>query len=274
MTSPDANVTKVPDVIANDDHEEDPSLDAIVNEAYVGADADRRTMLAIVELTQAEIPVSVVSIAAWLGIHPRTKAFLASIGKLREVGFLDGLTITRKGEEAGWSARTFEVPSVSRQRVSLCAGLTEAQIKILDYLGVMTATSCPVSVSSLAVWLGVHPRTKDFLKNLGILRSRGYLLGLSLTEIGWRAVNRMTRRPGMDDVLAPLDDSQRTIVETVARWPEGALPSIATLANTLGLHPRTKALLQNVGILRSRGLLTSGWPIKLTEAMQHTRGAP
>ncbi|MES2042565.1 MAG: hypothetical protein V4475_01750 [Pseudomonadota bacterium] len=144
--------------------------------------------------------------------------------------------------------------------------LPPAQQRILDQI----AWSCEafhkpaVPRQVLAIVLGVHPRTKGFLNNLGTLRTAGLIDyvdggGIALTSSGVD----LAETPAIAG--APLKDLR----DKICRWlPAGqarilrlaidAFPNAIArdrLAELLNTHPRTKSLLNNVGRLRTLGLL-------------------
>jgi hypothetical protein len=153
------------------------------------------------------------------------------------------------------------IPDEQRERFS--AGLSDTQRRILDTIATLDALERPVTHTALAVWLGVHPKTKTLLEDLGKLRSRGYLDGTSLTEVGRRASLPRYKDKRDGDLIETLDDSSRAIAECVLQL--GVVPTINDLASQLGMHPKTKSLLTDLGALRSRGILTQGWPLRPTD---------
>ena len=145
--------------------------------------------------------------------------------------------------------------------------LPPAQQRILDQLAwACAAFRKPVIERQvLAIVLGVHPRTKGFLNNLGALRSAGFIVypdgkGIALSMTG----NRQAAKPSI--AAAPLKDLR----DQVCKWLPAAQARILRLAidafpnaidrdrlaELLNTHPRTKSLLNNLGRLRTLGLLT------------------
>lgn len=82
------------------------------------------------------------------------------------------------------------------------------------------------------------------------------------TPDGRAATHRLARLT-VEAVLAPLDEGQRRIVELVRK--HGAIDTVGTLAAALDVHPKTKSLLEGIGKVRERGLLTKGWPLQPTD---------
>lgn len=116
----------------------------------------------------------------------------------------------------------------------------------------------------LAIVLGVHPRTKGFLNNLGALRSAGLIDypeggGVALTATGFAQaaapnIAGATLKQLRDQICKWLPAAQARIL----RLAIDAHPNpIARdrLAELLNLHPRTKGFLNNLGRLRTLGLL-------------------
>lgn len=208
---------------------------------------------AVATLSNFSIRVSIHSVAAWIGVHPKTKSLLTRIGQLRADGLLDAWQLSGNGSAV---AHVRDAPS-GRLR----SNFSESQTRIVDTIATLEARGQAVTHIALAAWLGVHPKTKSLLEDLGKLRERGYLDGLSLTEIGRRAAWRCEL--STESILGPLDSEPRRIVETVIK--HGGYENISELAADLDVHPKTKSLLEGVGKLRDRGLLTKGWPIAPTQ---------
>jgi energy-coupling factor transporter ATP-binding protein EcfA2 len=153
--------------------------------------------------------------------------------------------------------------------------LQPALQRILDQLAwACSALHKPaISKQILAIVLGVHPRTKGFLNNLGTLRSAGlvdYVDGaVVLTATG----ADQAARPAIAG--APL----KQLRDQICKWLPAAQARILRLAfdafpNTierdrlaelLNTHPRTKGFLNNIGRLRTLGLL-AGTPSHLRAA--------
>ncbi len=66
-------------------------------------------------------------------------------------------------------------------------------------------------------------------------------------------------------LLGPLTPAQRRIVEAVEQLGRADRNE---LAQAIGLHPNSKGLVNNIGALRSRALLTEGWPVKLESVFE------
>jgi Mn-dependent DtxR family transcriptional regulator len=220
---------------------------------------------ALATLEAIGLEATISTLAAWLGVHPKTKTLLASLGALRADGYLEGMRLTSKG----LADAKLKQPSVAEQRAQLALGLTDSQRRIVDTIATLDALGRPVTHAALALWLGVHPKTKALLEDLGKVRGRGYLDGTTLTELGRRAsiARYVDKKPG--DLITCLDDSQRAIAECVLQFH--VVPSITELASQLGVHPKTKSLLEGVGALRSRGIVTQGWPLRPTDVFPAVR---
>lgn len=217
---------------------------------------DEQTVLdAIATLQQLELAPTVLSVAAWIGVHPKTKTLLQTIGALRSQGLIEGLRLTGNGRAVARAA----APNERELAMVLSGGLTDGQRKILDVVATFRSLDKPATHLAIAAWLGVHPKTKTLLEDLGKLRSRGYLDGNALTELGALASEPRFRGVRSRDLIASLDDQQRSICELVLS--RGKVASMTELADCMGVHPKTKSLLSDLGTLRSRGLLGNGWPL-------------
>jgi len=214
---------------------------------------------ALATLKAIELPASVKTLAAWLGVHPRTKALLTNIGVLRSEGLIEDLDLT----DVGRAAAHVQPHNPDQRRAAFTSALSELQIRILDTIASLDDLDRSKSHATLSAWLGAHPRTKAILEDLGGLRSKGFLNDNDLTALGRHAATPRFTEKTVADILEPLEESQQRIAATVIR--RGGVNNITDLAAILGVHPRTKALLTDLGLLRSRGMLTIGWPIKPTD---------
>lgn len=221
-----------------------------------GSITTKQVVDAIGAIDCARLPQTVVAIAAWLNVHPRSSTFLKSLGEARRDGFVEGTTLTRRGLEIA-EARVSE----DSVRDTLRRPLSESQQRIIDAIASFDRA---ITVQALAAWVGAHPRSSSFLKDLGKVRERGYVNGTELTPIGAAAAE--TRRLDNTEILEQLEDSQRRIVEVIR--DAGACKTVAVLAAALGVHPRSSTFLGDVGKLRERGLVTKGWPLQLTDVFQ------
>lgn len=146
--------------------------------------------------------------------------------------------------------------------------LVPAQQRILDTIATLNALGIESTRTVLAAWIGTHPNSKGYVNNLGALRSGAYVDGFALTDAG-----RMLARAKVpksyaelrDILLRPLSPAQRRIVEAVEQL--GAADR-SELAEALGQHPNSKGLVNNIGALRGRALLTQGWPVKLERVFE------
>jgi len=198
------------------------------------------------------------ALAAWLGMHPRNKTLLTAIGQLRSDGLLDGLQLTGNGAAVARPTK----PSGTDQREQLRRPLSEGQQHALDMFATFEKLGRAHSHAALAAWLGVHPRNKGLLTDIGFLRDRGYLADSELTEIGRRASLPAFAGVTAGDIIAYLDESARPIVRLALKL--GSVVDMTALATALDLHPRNKGLLTDLGKLRERGLITNDWPLKPT----------
>lgn len=142
-----------------------------------------------------------------------------------------------------------------------------AEQKLLDTLALIDIVDMPKTREAVAAWYGVHPNNKGFANTLGALRSRGLVAGLQLTEAGRHEARWSPHAPSSNEIhqrlLAPLETKQRQIMETSLGYTAYGATREA-LAERCGVHPNNKGFANNVGALRTRGFLTSGWPIRPT----------
>jgi hypothetical protein len=146
--------------------------------------------------------------------------------------------------------------------------LVPAQQRIVDTIATIEKLGIESTRTTLAAWLGQHPNTKGLVNNLGALRSAGLVDGYTLTADGRRA-----SRPNIpkshnevrEILLRPLKPAQRRIIEAVEQL--GAADR-DELAEILGKHPNTKGLVNDIGALRGRALVTPGWPLKLEQVFK------
>jgi hypothetical protein len=220
---------------------------------------DRDILVGAATLLALDIDVTIASLAAWCGVHPKNKRFLQTIGELREQGMLDGLGLTAEGAAVAKASR----PNDLELQAILSGGLTEQQRAILNTLAtfrrdiVLTPT-----LQRLALWMGLHPKNKAFLEDVGNLRTRGYLKGYELTQLGALASRPLLQRTN-GELLDQFANGQRAILDAVLG--DVVMVNTSTLAERVGVHPKNKAFLEDLGKLRDRGLVTKGWPLVATE---------
>lgn len=146
--------------------------------------------------------------------------------------------------------------------------VTPAQQRILDQLAWAAEAFHKPAIERqvLAIVLGAHPRTKSYLNNLGALRTAGLIDYPTTSTVALTAAGvDQAARPDIagatvamlrDSVAAWLPPAQRRIFKlVVASWPKGM--DRDRLAAAIGTHPRTKSLLNNIGRLKTLGLLTA-----------------
>jgi len=146
--------------------------------------------------------------------------------------------------------------------------LPPAQQRVIDTIETLDVLGVESTRTVLAAWLGMHPNTKGYVNNLGALRSAGLVDGFALTEEG-----RKLARPQVpasygdlrEILLRPLPPAQRRIIEVVEQLGKADREE---LAEALGQHPNTKGLVNNIGALRGRALLTDGWPVQLDRVFE------
>lgn len=138
--------------------------------------------------------------------------------------------------------------------------------RIVDTLALLQRLGIERSRETLAAWCGVHHNTKSHGNNLSSLRSAGLLEGIELTEAGRRAAQPIeipTQEERHERLMAPLTPVLRRIMLVALENPKGL--EREGLAAALGKHPNTKSLGNDVSALRTRGLLTRGWPVKASD---------
>lgn len=157
------------------------------------------------------------------------------------------------------------------------AGIPPRQQKILDAIAWCSAVfrKRDVSRDVLAIVLKTHPRTKGFLNDLGSLRTAGLIHSpvksrLALTGTGWALAHHPQAREANPvalrrEIYAWLPPAQRALLDTVvSSYPEAR--DRDDIAESLQIHPRTKTLLNNIGRLKTLGLLTAPTPGTLRAA--------
>jgi hypothetical protein len=119
----------------------------------------------------------------------------------------------------------------------------------------------------VAAWAKSHPRSKGFANNIGALRSMGFVDGFRLTPEGQaEATGALAPRGTVEQiVMSSVTPAQRRILEAVLHHQDGL--TAEQLGELLGCHPRTKSLANNLGALRSRGVLTRTWPVRPTRVL-------
>jgi hypothetical protein len=156
---------------------------------------------------------------------------------------------------------------------SVTAGLpgsqrpTPAQQRLLDTIRVIEQFGIEPDLEVVAAWAKSHPRSKGFANNIGALRSMGFVDGFRLTPEGQAAATgAFTPRGTVEDiVMSSVSPAQRRIVELVLQHQNGLSQEV--LGELLNCHPRTKSLANNVGALRSRGVVSKSWPLRPTRVL-------
>lgn len=141
---------------------------------------------------------------------------------------------------------------------------TPAQQKILDTILLLGQLDIARERDVVAAWCKAHPRSKGFINNIGALRGMGYVDGFDLTPEGV-ARARQIARPSTDELLSVLTPAQRRIVQVVL---EHGVLERDELGQVLGVHPRSKGVINNIGALRSRRLLSDDWPLRATHVLK------
>lgn len=127
---------------------------------------DQRTLDTLAMLVQRGIPANRECVARWQGIHPNGSRFLRSLAALRAGGYIEGFTLTPKGE-----AQAAPRPTTGLE-AAYAALPDEATRKILM---TVVALDRPVTRAQVADSLGIHPNGSRFLRGLAWLRTMGVI---------------------------------------------------------------------------------------------------
>lgn len=213
---------------------------------------------AIATISATGLDVTMTSLSAWMGLHPKTNSLLTKLGQLRRDGLLDLMALTDNGRAVAHGTK----PTQEEQREHLRGLLTESQRKVVDMFATFQALDREPTHTMLAAWIGLHPKTNSLLKDVGWLRDRGFLNGSQLSPIGERAAQPAYKKYTVSDILAPLDQHAQKLARLAL--DVRVIPTMTALAEHLGVHPKTNSTLTALGELRGRGLITKDWPLKPT----------
>jgi hypothetical protein len=149
------------------------------------------------------------------------------------------------------------------------SSLVPAQQRVLDTLALMERLGVDRSREAFGAWYGKHPRNKAVVNNVGALRSAGLLQAdaYELTDAGRARANYIdppTQEEARELIMRGLKPAQRRILELALEHPGLDRDAFGEL---LGKHPRNKAVVNNIGALRTRGLLSEDWPLKPTRVL-------
>ena len=163
-----------------------------------------------------------------------------------------------------------EAPPLGRKAIgdleSFPVGLPARQQKIVDWaLWGRIMFGAPVRRDVLAMLVGSHVRTKGFINDLGALRTAGVVEyaeggGIALTPNGIGLANEVevpiTHAQLRKQIAGILTPAQRRLFDFVCgKWPSPVARD--ALADTVGQHVRTKSFINNLGRLRSLGLVVN-----------------
>lgn len=164
-------------------------------------------------------------------------------------------------------------PALPRTRVERAAALTgdgeldNAHQKILDVVAMLLVRGLIPNRDMVARWhlvanrKGIHPNGGSYGQNLGYLRANGYLDGFTLTEKGDKASRGIVT--GLGAAMQTVEPAQERILQQLESGEEYDRESLAA---ALGIHPNGGSYGQNLGRLRTMGLIPERGTIKLTEA--------
>lgn len=143
-----------------------------------------------------------------------------------------------------------------------------ARQRLIDTLALLERLDIKASRDVVAAWYGTHPNNKGFSNNIGALRTAGYVADWKLTPEG-HALAQDIEIPSQADlrdrILSPLRPAQRKIIDVVLEQDRALERD--ELAGLLGVHPNNKGFTNNLGTLRTRQLLTKGWPINAGDVL-------
>jgi len=125
----------------------------------------QRTLDAIAMLNVRGIDVRREAVARWMGIHPNGGRYLTGLARLRDMGYLDGWSLTEKGRAA---AR--EWPTGSDAVLDAIKDGTQKRT-----LEVLLQAQQALSRQQIAERLGIHPNGGRFLTGLARLREMGVI---------------------------------------------------------------------------------------------------
>lgn len=151
--------------------------------------------------------------------------------------------------------------------------IAPAHQRILDTIALLGVLGIEPETNTIAAWYGSHPNSKGYRNYLSALRSAGLLEGNHLTAAGAARAAKIappTRAQLHERLLAPLAPSVRRVAEiVVAAGSRGT--SRDELAAAYGMHSNSKGLGNYVSVLRTRGLISDGWPARATSVWEARR---
>lgn len=140
---------------------------------------------------------------------------------------------------------------------------TSAHQRVLDIVALLERLGIEPATNTIAVWYGQHPKSRGFRNYLSTLRTEGYLdEHRHLTDRGKaraQVIDMPTQEAVFERIMAPLDAPTRRVFQLIIDY--GNLTR-DELADHLGCHPETRSYRNLVSKLRTRGLVTDGWPIQ------------
>lgn len=150
-----------------------------------------------------------------------------------------------------------------RAELASTSELTGTQQKILDVIAMLGVRGIPANRDSVARWLDIHPNGGRYGSDLAALRANNVLIGFDLTSGGGGLVRPI--ETGLPGCKAPLDGTQRTIIDLLAANPK-MRHNRDTLAASLQIHPSGGRYGSDLARLRTMGLIPERGDIYLTEA--------
>ncbi len=138
---------------------------------------EQKILDTVLMLNTRGIVASRDSVARWLGIHPNGGRYGSNLAALRANDYLDGFTLTDKGNQQARPSATGIVEARSALK-------DDVQRRILDVL-----QEGPHTRDSLAEKLGIHPNGGRYGSNLAWMRTMGLIPErgtVELTKGAWR----------------------------------------------------------------------------------------
>lgn len=147
-------------------------------------------------------------------------------------------------------------------------GAGNARQRVIDTIALLERLGIPLEKETIAVWYGQHPESKGFRNYLSALRSDGLIdADLRLTASGLKdaqSIEIPSEAELQARIMRPLQNRERDVLQFVIDTGNSTREEIA---QHLGCHPESKGYRNIISKLRTRGLLTKGWPVKPSPAL-------
>lgn len=208
-----------------------------------------------VKLAASELKLLNESANKKLPVHPRDDHRLDAAR----------MGLFHSGDSQGERSRKFVLSSLARTEEKFTeqlTGLTGTQQKIIDVIHMLNIRGIPANRESVARWLDIHPNGGRYGSDLAALRASGHIDGFSLPPVS--AARDIPT--GLEACKAPLEGTQRTIIDTLANVAPNTRYDRNSLAAKLGIHPNGGRYGSDLARLRTMGLIPERGDIYLTEA--------